>query len=231
MQSHFLDRIGGSVRVRESVRDALSDGSRGVTAKVRWLPHAVPDLENSYEEGRPRWIHCTPLLGASGGVGIWMVVLVDEEKTAQPSRRFRQAPPVAHDVRRPLHTAPSGSPRDLSNRMDNLDLTDDYGRNDYGRNDYGRNDYGRNDYGRNDYGRNDYENMSRVTSPNGDRYNPDRNGTAVHRNILRDAMRSQQSNGRSTPIEQQRAGQLHSGASSLRTNRFGQGGSVDSFNI
>ncbi|CBX94497.1 hypothetical protein IAQ61_009660 [Plenodomus lingam] len=99
LQSRFLDRIGGSNRVRESLGSALADGSRGVTAKVRWLPHAVADLENSQEEGRPRWIHCTPLLGSSGAVGVWMVVLVDEKDHSQPVRRFRQAPPVSNDIR------------------------------------------------------------------------------------------------------------------------------------
>ncbi|KAF1941260.1 hypothetical protein EJ02DRAFT_348222 [Clathrospora elynae] len=98
LQSRFLGRIGGSSRVRESLRDALSDGSRGVTAKIRWLSHDVSNLESSYEEGRPRWIHCTPLLGPSGAVGVWMVVIVDEEQS-QPSRRFRQAPPVSNDIR------------------------------------------------------------------------------------------------------------------------------------
>ncbi|KAH9868457.1 hypothetical protein J1614_007529 [Plenodomus biglobosus] len=99
LQSRFLDRIGGNTRVRESLSSALADGSRGVTAKVRWLPHAVADLENNYEEGRPRWIHCTPLLGSSGAVGVWMVVLVDEKDQSQPVRRFRQAPPVSSDIR------------------------------------------------------------------------------------------------------------------------------------
>ncbi|CAO2657285.1 Nn.00g034110.m01.CDS01 [Neocucurbitaria sp. VM-36] len=99
LQSHFLDRIGGSNRVRESLADALSDATRGVTAKIRWLSHAVQNLENSSEEGRPRWIHCTPLLGQSGAVGVWMIVLVDEKEHAQPVRRFRQAPPVSNDIR------------------------------------------------------------------------------------------------------------------------------------
>jgi hypothetical protein len=70
-----------------------------VTAKIRWLSRAVADLEDSQEEGRPRWIHCTPLLGSSGSVGVWMVVLIDEDRHIAPSRRFRQAPPIAHDVR------------------------------------------------------------------------------------------------------------------------------------
>ncbi|KAF2022268.1 hypothetical protein BU24DRAFT_332765, partial [Aaosphaeria arxii CBS 175.79] len=99
LQSRFLDRIGGSSRVRDSVAEALADGTRGVTAKIRWLSTAAPSLADRSEEGRPRWIHCTPLLGQSGSVGVWMVVLVDDEKVPGPVRRFRQAPPVASDVR------------------------------------------------------------------------------------------------------------------------------------
>lgn len=167
LQSPFLDRIGGSNRVRESVRDALADGSRGVTAKIRWLPHAVQNLEDSYDEGRPRWIHCTPLLGQSGSVGIWMIVIVDEEKHAQPNRRFRQAPPVAHDVRRPHHGVFSGA--NLHTRMDNMDLTGDNYPDDYG-------------------------NTGRTATPNG--YG-ERNGAGGHRSMLLDAMRSSPSPRRS----------------------------------
>ncbi|KAJ8107168.1 hypothetical protein OPT61_g9052 [Boeremia exigua] len=190
LQSHFLERIGGSNRVRESVRDALGDGSRGVTAKIRWLPHAVQNLETSYEEGRPRWIHCTPLLGANGSVGIWMIVIVDEEKHALPNRRFRQAPPVASDVRKPQHVTPSGMPRDINSRMDNVDLTED-----------GYRDY--------------YGNGSRVASPTGDRQS-ERNGMATHRNMLLDSMRSPPSPRRS--INEQRAVNNHSSANSVREN-------------
>jgi len=116
LQSPFLDRIGGSARVRASVGNALADGSRGVTAKIRWLSRAVPDLEETYEEGRPRWIHCTPLLGASGAVGVWMVVLIDEDRHVAPSRRFRQAPPIANDVR--------GRKEGGRNRLDDYDDMD-----------------------------------------------------------------------------------------------------------
>ncbi|KAF2440262.1 hypothetical protein P171DRAFT_367768 [Karstenula rhodostoma CBS 690.94] len=102
LQSRFLDRIGGNTRVRNSVAEALTDSSRGVTAKIRWLSTATADLDGGHhEEGRPRWIHCTPLLGQSGAVGVWMVVLVDDDKQLGPVRRFRQAPPVSSDVRRP----------------------------------------------------------------------------------------------------------------------------------
>lgn len=29
-------------------------------------------------EGKPRWIHCTPLLGSDSRPGVWMVVIVDK---------------------------------------------------------------------------------------------------------------------------------------------------------
>lgn len=88
--------------MRRSVAEALADGSRGVTAKIRWLTTATASLDSDQvEEGRPRWIHCTPLLGQSGTVGVWMVVLVDDEKQTSASRRFRPAPPVPTDLYRP----------------------------------------------------------------------------------------------------------------------------------
>lgn len=100
--------------MRDSLAEALSDGSRGVTAKVRWLSTAAATLDSDrVEEGRPRWIHCTPLLGQSGAVGVWIVVLVDDEKTPGSSRRFRQAPPVSNDVRNPNHAAGNPATRDF----------------------------------------------------------------------------------------------------------------------
>jgi hypothetical protein len=97
LQSPFLHRIGGSPRVRADLAAALGEG-RGVTAKIRWL--ARPD-EDGEGEGRPRWIHCTPLLGHTGAVGVWMVVLIDEEgsrESISANRRFRTAPPVATNI-------------------------------------------------------------------------------------------------------------------------------------
>ncbi|KAK1594051.1 uncharacterized protein LY79DRAFT_589489 [Colletotrichum navitas] len=85
LQSNFMDRIGGSNRVREGLSHAFADG-HGVTAKVRWV-------SRSSSEGRMRWIHCTPLLGSNGAVGVWMVVLVDDETEAGVKYR-KEAPPV-----------------------------------------------------------------------------------------------------------------------------------------
>ena len=79
--------------MRTELAQAFAEG-RGVTAKVRWLTRVEDDGE---EEGRSRWIHCTPLLGHGGAVGVWMVVLVDEEGS-QSKRRFRPAPPVSQII-------------------------------------------------------------------------------------------------------------------------------------
>lgn len=99
LQTPFLDRISGSPRVKESLATALAEG-RGVTARIRWIPN--PRFE---DEGRSRWIHCTPLLGANGRVGVWMVVLVEDSengvgdvRAAAMGKRFRAAPPVARTV-------------------------------------------------------------------------------------------------------------------------------------
>lgn len=97
LQSPFLSRIGGSSRVRTDLAQALSEG-RGVTAKIRWLARPDDDGEG---DGRSRWIHCTPLLGHSGSVGVWMVVLIDEEGgviAGEARRRFRPAPPVSTSI-------------------------------------------------------------------------------------------------------------------------------------
>ncbi|TGO63328.1 hypothetical protein BELL_1080g00010 [Botrytis elliptica] len=86
LQSPFMAKIGGSNRVREELTQALADG-RGVTAKVRWV--TKDDMD-----GRPRWIHCTPLMGSNGSIGVWMIVIVDDEASQHNSRRYRLAPSV-----------------------------------------------------------------------------------------------------------------------------------------
>ncbi|KAJ4164204.1 hypothetical protein LMH87_005888 [Akanthomyces muscarius] len=136
LQSPLLDRIGGSARIREQLVDALAAG-QGVTAKVKWLNtsrrknqrpsqkkaninhpleahlEADDDVDTVTEPepaGRARWLHCTPLAGSNGKVGVWMIVIVDdEERPARPVGIV--APPVAAPVqqlpRRPA-TAASG---------------------------------------------------------------------------------------------------------------------------
>jgi hypothetical protein len=87
LQSPFMNRIGGSPKVREMLTQAFAEG-HGITAKVRWI-------SKGDTEGRGRWIHCTPLLGSNGHVGVWMVVLVDDETDSlRMINRRKAAPPV-----------------------------------------------------------------------------------------------------------------------------------------
>ncbi|KAI1371501.1 hypothetical protein F4677DRAFT_308324 [Hypoxylon crocopeplum] len=85
LQSSFMSRIGGSSNVHEAIIHAFAD-NHGFTAKIRWVTRTDSN-------GKGRWIHCTPLLGANGAVGVWMVVLVEDEAEAKLRRR-RTAPPV-----------------------------------------------------------------------------------------------------------------------------------------
>lgn len=94
LQSPFMNKIGGSNRVREELTAALAEG-RGVTAKVRWVTrHDDPS------GGRNKWIHCTPLIGVEGKIGVWMVVIVDDERHRSERQRVggggmgRGPPPV-----------------------------------------------------------------------------------------------------------------------------------------
>lgn len=98
-----MNKIGGSGRVRDELTAALAEG-RGVTAKVRW----VSKVDG---EGRSRWLHCTPLVGSNGQIGVWMVVLVDDDDGGL-HRRWKQAPPVApFRAGKPLGSIPNGRNR------------------------------------------------------------------------------------------------------------------------
>lgn len=120
-----MNKIGGSSRVRDELTTALAEG-RGVTAKVRWISKAD-------EDGRNRWIHCTPLLGSNRQIGVWMVVLIDDDQ--ELSRRWKQAPPVGpHRGKVYGPGSRDGSDRwgnteDQVNVPDDRDafMTDDYG--------------------------------------------------------------------------------------------------------
>ena len=86
LQSPFMNKIGGSPRVRDELTQAFADG-RGVTARVRWI-------SKTDRQGYNRWIHCTPLIGTNGTIGVWMIVIVDDETQQTNGRRFKEAPPV-----------------------------------------------------------------------------------------------------------------------------------------
>jgi hypothetical protein len=86
LQSPFMNKIGGSPRVREEIIQGLADG-RGVTARVRWV-------SKTNVEGYNRWIHCTPLLASNGAIGVWMIVIVEDEAQQPNGKRFKQTLPV-----------------------------------------------------------------------------------------------------------------------------------------
>ncbi|KAL8905978.1 MAG: hypothetical protein Q9207_002309 [Kuettlingeria erythrocarpa] len=116
LQSPFLSRIGGPAHVREGLTSAFANGE-DITAKVTWLPQGRPDattdgeftslasrpgsgrrdthpnnpasFSRSENDGsRTRYISCTPLLGSDDKVGVWMVVMVENETVtgSLPSR-------------------------------------------------------------------------------------------------------------------------------------------------
>ncbi|EAU32011.1 conserved hypothetical protein [Aspergillus terreus NIH2624] len=71
LQSSFLSRIGSSCMVRDELVQAFMC-DRSVTARIKWVTRYSP-------EGRNRWVHCTPLRASNGKVGVWMVVIVDDD--------------------------------------------------------------------------------------------------------------------------------------------------------
>ena len=81
LQTKLLDRIGGPQHLRDGVLEAFQSGT-GLTAKVPWLTNPVSEenRDGNENEGKPRWIHCTPLFGSDDKVGVWMVILVENEE-------------------------------------------------------------------------------------------------------------------------------------------------------
>jgi hypothetical protein len=119
LQTKFLERIGGPENVREGLLDSLAHGT-GVTAKITWLSSIQGNVE-----GKPRWIHCTPLLGSDEKVGVWMVVMVDKEEiTGQLHRAAPSQDISGYPMSRPgsvLMASPSqrgaASPRFTGNKL------------------------------------------------------------------------------------------------------------------
>lgn len=82
LQTKLLDRIGGPKHLRDGVSEALQNDT-SITAKVPWLTSVVngeSQRQAEHAEGKPRWIHCTPLFGSDDKVGVWMIILVENEE-------------------------------------------------------------------------------------------------------------------------------------------------------
>lgn len=67
-----MARIGSSSAVKDELTQAMMHG-RSVTARIKWVTRFNT-------EGRHRWVHCTPLYASNGQVGVWMVVIVDDDE-------------------------------------------------------------------------------------------------------------------------------------------------------
>ena len=101
-----MNRIGGPQHLKDGILNAFQN-STGVTAKVPWLTTASNGGERQYVEkgdGKPRWIHCTPLFGSDDRVGVWMVVLVENEEVTgllnqQGNAQVGRAPSVSSAIK------------------------------------------------------------------------------------------------------------------------------------
>lgn len=128
LQSPLLDRVGGSSKANQQLEDALANG-QAVTAKVKWLNGArrkgygndQKELESlnpsdkgyERENGKSRWLHCTPLLGNNGQVGVWMVVIVDADENSDQTKLVKPIKPIIAAA--PTHTSrPMIAPRQPS---------------------------------------------------------------------------------------------------------------------
>lgn len=148
LQSPLLDRIGGSTRMRDQLVEALAAG-QGVTAKVKWLnssrkknsrpaqkrPNINHPLEAHLEAGddgdsvtdaepagRARWLHCTPLAGANMKVGVWMIVIVDDDESI--SRPMGVVAPPIEAPTQHHHRRPSSSMSGLFDAVDESHYAD-----------------------------------------------------------------------------------------------------------
>ncbi|KAM3425780.1 hypothetical protein BST61_g7710 [Cercospora zeina] len=107
LQTPFLSRISGNPKIKSDLEKSLRKGC-AVTAKILWLRStsrtAVDYYNNAHNPqtaGRPRWVHCTPLLHHTGAVGLWVVVLVnaDETTSTTTSPMKLPAPPIIQHSR------------------------------------------------------------------------------------------------------------------------------------
>lgn len=100
LQAKLLDRIGGPESVRAGLVDAFMQGT-SVTAKITWLTAGSDSLDH----GKVRWIHCTPLLGSDERVGVWMVVMVENELiTGGLNRHSQVISPAVDSVQSAQHS-------------------------------------------------------------------------------------------------------------------------------
>ncbi|KAH7130706.1 hypothetical protein B0J11DRAFT_483522 [Dendryphion nanum] len=132
-QSRLMDRIGGPAHVKAGLVDALAQGV-SVTAKISWLTRSLDDVMShqplssptkppksprpKFKEGKPRWIHCTPLLGSDSRPGVIMIVMIDQEEIAGTLNRDKFGVPQSLGMMKSASAETWPPPRQKHTRMD-----------------------------------------------------------------------------------------------------------------
>lgn len=121
-----MDRIGGPQYIRDGLVDALAQGV-SVTAKVSWLTRSSRSSGHSDAssiasedstlptESRPRWIHCTPLMGSDLKPGVYMIVMVDKEQITGTLNSHQATIPIVRGRDHTKETWPFRAMRDSGN--------------------------------------------------------------------------------------------------------------------
>ena len=96
LQSPFLSHVAASTRTLSGLRESFENGVP-VTAKIGFMPDATQSrhgLKTDDQDGKDDavkeaiasaktcWISATPLLGGEMEVGVWMIVLVQQDKSS-----------------------------------------------------------------------------------------------------------------------------------------------------
>ncbi|KAK6360489.1 hypothetical protein TWF730_006630 [Orbilia blumenaviensis] len=122
LQSPLMSKIGGTEHVREELENALSN-SRGITIKVRWLSKLEEQNPKKSEFlGRERWLHCTPLFDANGAVGVWMIVVVDEDSNLETISHHEYDISDLHGLNLGLERRPISSSTDSYRLSTSIDI-------------------------------------------------------------------------------------------------------------
>lgn len=148
VQTPFMSHVSGPKSTLDGLKDSFASGVP-VTAKVTWHPMGKSDaifsrydaqdyqarrrsasIEQNSERIKPqkRWISATPLYGADGRIGVWMVALIEPPST-RPSMSSRNTPQTGaarHSAsasrstkrasnRLSMHSAHGGIPNTITN--------------------------------------------------------------------------------------------------------------------
>ena len=122
IQMPLMSLISCSQSVRARLLAAL-ENSRKVTARIDWTP----------EDGKPYWLHCTPLSAVHGSSLIWVIILLetssdtieDEDRAPQSTRNVNTNITPWDDEQfivgasQPQHSAPGGRGSLLSSLSSN----------------------------------------------------------------------------------------------------------------